>query len=136
MVCFFGTAVSDPTMRASWSEEGLAVSLVLLVSAIVWVGSYRLEIDGDGIRYRNLLRGVCSIRFSEISSAVVWNFRSTELDDFAGSGRGLRLWTLILTPSAESGKSPLKIPLTYFGSAAHDRMIELLKPQDWYPQSD
>ena len=136
MVCFFWTAVSDPTMHSSWDTRGLGASVVLLVCAIVWVMSMRLAIDREGVRYRNFLRGARSIRYTEISSAVVWNFRSTELDDVAGTGRGLRLWALILTPSVETGKPPLKIPLTFFGTAAHDRMIELLKPQDWYPQSD
>ncbi|MGA8011708.1 MAG: hypothetical protein WB949_04705 [Candidatus Acidiferrales bacterium] len=96
----------------------------------------RLAIDGEGIRYQNLLRGVRSIRYSEISSAVVWNFRSTPLENYAGRGRGIRLWTLIVTPKVETGKRQLKIPLSFFGSAVHDRMIELLKPQDWYPESD
>ena len=126
----FGIALFDSAQKPGWLIPALAVSIVMAFLGVIFLRALRLEITTDGISYTNPVRGTKSLTYPEISSVVLLDFRH-EGNGAAAINRSFRRWTMVITPKIETGKIPLKIPLTLFPRAAYDDLTHLLKPEVW-----
>ena len=126
----FVAALFDAGQKPSWLIPVLVVSIVTFFLAVVFLRILRLEITTDGISYTSPVRGTNSLTYPEMSSVVLIDYRH-EGNGAASINRSLRRWTMVITPKAETGKDPLKIPLTFFPRNAYDELIRLLKPEVW-----
>jgi hypothetical protein len=130
VISMFVVALFDSGQKPGWLIPALAVSIVVLFLGVVFLRTLRLEITTDGISYTNPVRGTKSLTYSEMSAVVILDFRH-EGNGAAAISRSLRRWTMVITPKIETGKVPLKIPLTLFPRAAYDELTQLLKPEVW-----
>jgi hypothetical protein len=65
-----------------------------------------------------------------MSAVVLIDYRH-EGNRAGGINRSLRRWTMVITPKTDTGKAPLKIPLTVFPREACSELVCLLKPEVW-----
>lgn len=130
VICMLVIALFDSGQKPGWLIRAFAVSIVVLFLGVAFLRTLRLEITTDGISYTNPVRGITSLTYREISSVVLLDFRH-EGNGAAAINRSLRRWTMVITPKTETGKAPLKIPLTLFPRAACDDLTQLLKPEVW-----
>jgi hypothetical protein len=130
VTCAFAVAILDTRQKPSWLIPALVVSIVAFFLVLVFLRALRLEITTDGISYTNPVRGTKSLTYPEMSSVVLIDYRH-EGNGAAGISRSLRTWTMVITPKMETGKAPLRIPLTIFPRDAYIELVRLLKPEVW-----
>ncbi|HVB56592.1 MAG TPA: hypothetical protein VNE63_09205 [Candidatus Acidoferrales bacterium] len=127
---WFGTAlrnVSPP--RPPWMLYALAVSLLTVLIAAMYLYKLTAEITSDGISYGTFSHRQKFVPFQDISAAVLIDYK--HLGSEATPRRSLRRWTLLITPKVESGMAALKVPLTFFPASACDEFIRVLRPDQW-----
>jgi hypothetical protein len=115
--------------RQHWVFEGLVISVLSLLIALSFVRRLRVQITVDGISYAGLFGSLRFVAFPEISTVVLIDHRHTSSQ--AQPSRNPLSWTAIITPSVETGKSVLKIPLSLFPGAAYREIERILKPEVW-----
>jgi hypothetical protein len=130
VTCIFAAALFDTGQKPSWLIPALMISIVALLLVVAFLRALRLEITTDGISYTNPIRGAKFLMFSEMSAVVLMDYRH-EGGGAASASRSLRRWTMVITPKMETGKAPLKIPLTFFPRDAYNELVRLLKPEVW-----
>jgi hypothetical protein len=100
--------------------------ILVILLGIVGARRLRLEIRPEGISYTGWVGAPRFIAFCEISAAVI---------GYRGRDRrtgGPRRIVLAITPSASTGKRPLKLQLRAFPPGAHDGITKLLDPEISY----
>jgi hypothetical protein len=128
-VGLFSGALYELKMPPTWVHVALAFSLLCLLLALAYLRRLRLEITTRGISYRSLLGGTKFIAYGEMSTVVLVNWVRAHPEQYAGDAPPRR--TLIITPNPESGKSRIRIPLTFFPSRAEEELMRLLQPAVW-----
>jgi hypothetical protein len=125
-----GAALLDPGQKPRWLILPLVILLVTILLAVLFLRALQLDIATDGVTYKNPARGTRSVKFSEMSSVVLIDYRHEEYGS-PRTNRSWRRWTLVITPKPETGNGALKIPLTLFDRNTHDDLVSLLKPEVW-----
>ena len=130
VTCAFTVALFDTGEKPAWLILAFVSSILALFLAVVFLRTMRLEITTDGITYTNPVRGTKCLTYPEMSAVVLVDYRH-EGNGAAATSRSLRRWTMVITPKIETGKAPLKIPLTVFPQEACSELVRLLKPEVW-----
>ena len=111
-----------------WLIWALVISILVLCLVVAFLRALKLELKMEGITYSSPFRGTKFLQYSEISSVVLLDYLH---NGGGGSSRTLRRWTVVITPKVETGKVPIKIPLTLFPRDAYNELVRLLKPEIW-----
>jgi hypothetical protein len=122
---FFALSVFASRRPPAWAVGGLLISLLAVLCVVGFMKRLFLEITMEGIRYKGF-RQTQFIAYSEISAVVL-------IDHRRGPWRPLLRWTLLVTPRVESGKSSLRIPLTFLPANACTELVHLFHPAVWDP---
>jgi hypothetical protein len=128
-ILWFGIILHVLNLRQTWAVLGLLISISGLLFVLSLVRKFKLEIKIDGVSYTSPFRGSSFVAYSEISSVLLIDYR--HLRSEATPRRSIRSFTMMITPNVETGKSPIKIPLTLFPDAAHAELVRLFRPEEW-----
>lgn len=122
-------AVYHAGSHGPWVLGGIGASFLVLLIAVSLLRRLSLDIRVDGISYRGLLAAQRFVAFSEISAVVLIDHRHSNSE--ATPRRTPLSWTAIITPTPETRKPPLKIPLSLFPGDAYRDLKKLLQPEIW-----
>jgi hypothetical protein len=111
--------------HAPWFHLVITIYVLVLIAAVAFLRTLRLEIRADGISYASLFCKGNTIAFSEISSAVILtdpHYRTQAWPEFN--------WhDFIITPKPETGKPPIKIALMLFPAEDRNQLMRVLMPE-------